>query len=147
LSVKKSKSRGLGVEKNWCSMSFDIYKRGQGKYTRLCSAFGAAIVAGLGCLQLYKKLDGTDLGLWVKTMVPAALFVALGLLIFWLVNKPSIVDFMVASEGEMKKVSWSSRKEIAVSTFIVIMVVIIMAVLLGFTDLTFKLFFSEVIGI
>jgi len=128
-------------------MSFDIYKRGQGKYTRLCSAFGAAIVAGLGCLQLYKKLDGTDLGLWVKTMVPAALFVALGLLIFWLVNKPSIVDFMVASEGEMKKVSWSSRKEIAVSTFIVIMVVIIMAVLLGFTDLTFKLFFSEVIGI
>ena len=128
-------------------MAFDIYKRGQGKYTRLCSAFGAAIIAGLGCLQLYKKLDGTDLGLWVKTMVPAALFVALGLLIFWLVNKPSIVDFMVASEGEMKKVSWSSRKEIAVSTFIVIMVVILMAVLLGFTDLTFKLFFSEVLGI
>jgi len=128
-------------------MVFDIYKRGQGKYTRLCSAFGAAIIVGLGCLQLYKKLDGTDLGLWVKTMIPAALFVALGLLIFWLVNKPSIVDFMVASEGEMKKVSWSSRKEIAVSTFIVIMVVIIMAVLLGFTDLTFQLFFSEVLGI
>ena len=128
-------------------MVFDIYKRGQGKYTRLCSAFGAAIIVGLGCLQLYKKLDGTDLGLWVKTMVPAALFVVLGLLIFWLVNKPSIVDFMVASEGEMKKVSWSSRAEIAVSTFIVIMVVIIMAVLLGFTDLTFKLFFSEVLGI
>ncbi len=128
-------------------MMFDVYKRGQGKYTRLCSAFGAAIIVGLGCLELYKKLDATDLGLWVKTMVPAALFVALGLLIFWLVNKPSIVDFMVASEGEMKKVSWSSRKEIAVSTFIVIMVVIIMAVLLGFTDLTFKLFFSEVLGI
>jgi len=128
-------------------MVFDIYKRGQGKNTRLCSAFGAAIIVGLGCLQLYKKLDGTDLGLWVKTMIPAALFVALGLLIFWLVNKPSIVDFMVASEGEMKKVSWSSRKEIAVSTFIVITVVIIMAVLLGFTDLTFKLFFSEVLGI
>ena len=128
-------------------MVFDIYKRGQGKNTRLCSAFGAAIIVGLGCLQLYKKLDGTDLGLWVKTMIPAALFVALSLLIFWLVNKPSIVDFMVASEGEMKKVSWSSRKEIAVSTFIVIMVVIIMAVLLGFTDLTFKLFFSEVLGI
>ena len=128
-------------------MVFDIYKRGQGKNTRLCSAFGAAIIVGLGCLQLYKKLDGTDLGLWVKTMIPAALFVALGFLIFWLVNKPSIVDFMVASEGEMKKVSWSSRKEIAVSTFIVITVVIIMAVLLGFTDLTLKLFFSEVLGI
>ena len=128
-------------------MAFDIYRRGQGKYTRLCSAFGAAIIAGLGCLQLYKKLDATDLGLWVKTMVPAVLFVALGLLIFWLVNKPSVADFMVAAEGEMKKVSWSSKKEIAVSTFVVIVVVIFMAVLLGVTDLSFKLFFSEVLGI
>ena len=128
-------------------MVFDIYKRGQGKYTRLCSAFGAAIIAGLGCLQLYKKLDATDLGLWVKTMVPAVLFVALGLLIFWLVNKPSVADFMVAAEGEMKKVSWSSKKEIAVSTFVVIVVVILMAALLGVTDLSFKLFFFEVLGI
>ena len=128
-------------------MAFDIYKRGQGKYTRLCSAFGAAIIAGLGCLQLYKKLDATDLGLWVKTMVPAVLFVALGLLILWLVNKPSVADFMVSAEGEMKKVSWSSKKEIAVSTFVVIVVVILMAVLLGVTDLSFKLFFSEVLGI
>ena len=123
-------------------MAFDIYKRGQGKYTRLCSAFGAAIVAALGCLQLYRKLDGTDLGLWVKTMVPAGLFVGFSLLIFWLVNKPSVADFMVAAEGEMKKVSWSSRKEIAVSTFIVIMVVILMAVLLGITDLVFQVFFG-----
>jgi preprotein translocase subunit SecE len=128
-------------------MVFDIYKRGQGKNTRLCSAFGVAIIAGLGCLQLYKKLDATDLGLWVKTMVPAVLFVALGLLIFWLVNKPSVADFMVAAEGEMKKVSWSSKKEIAVSTFVVIVVVILMAALLGVTDLSFKLFFSEVLGI
>ena len=128
-------------------MVFDIYKRGQGKNTRLCSAFGVAIIAGLGCLQLYKKLDATDLGLWVKTMVPAVLFVALGLLIFWLVNKPSVADFMVAAEGEMKKVSWSSKKEIAVSTFVVIVVVIFMAALLGVTDLSFKLFFSEVLGI
>ena len=128
-------------------MVFGIYKRGQGKNTRLCSAFGVAIIAGLGCLQLYKKLDATDLGLWVKTMVPAVLFVALGLLILWLVNKPSVADFMVAAEGEMKKVSWSSKKEIAVSTFVVIVVVIFMAVLLGVTDLSFKLFFSEVLGI
>jgi len=118
-------------------MIFDIYKRGQGKYTRICSGFGAGIIAGLGCFQLYKKLQATDLGLWVETMVPAGLFVALSILIFWLVNKPSVADFMVAAEGEVKKVSWSSRKEIAVSTFIVIVVVIVMAVLLGITDLVF----------
>ena len=123
-------------------MTFGIYKRGQGKYTRLGSTFGAAIVAGLGCWQLYRKLQATDLGLWVETMVPAGLFVVLILLIFWLINKQSIADFMIAAEGEMKKVSWSSRKEIAVSTFIVIAVVILMAALLGVTDLSFEMFFS-----
>ena len=126
-------------------MVFDIYKRGQGKYTRLYSAFGAAIIAGLGCLQLYKKLQATDLGLWVETIVPASLFVALGLLIFWLINKATIADFMIAAEGEMKKVSWSSRKEIAVSTFIVIVVVAFMAMLLGVTDLGFQMFFERLL--
>ena len=123
-------------------MAFAIYKRGQGKYTRLCTSFGVATIIGLGCFQLYKKLEAADLGLWAETMVPAGLFLALGILIFWLINKPSVADFMIAAEGEMKKVSWSSRKEIAVSTFIVIMVVIVMAVILYVTDLSFQVFFD-----
>jgi preprotein translocase SecE subunit len=123
-------------------MVFTIYKRGQGKYTRLCSAFAIAIVAGLGCLQLYKKLQAGDVGLWVETMVPAGLFVILAFLSFWLVNQRSFADFLIAAEGEMKKVSWSSRQEIAVSTFIVIMVVISMAVLLGTTDIGFRTLFT-----
>jgi preprotein translocase SecE subunit len=123
-------------------MIFTIYKRGQGKYTRLCSAFAIAIISGLGCLQLYKRLQATDLGLWIETMVPAGLFVVFALLISWLMNKSSVADFMIAAEGEMKKVSWSSRQEIAVSTFIVIIVVFIMAVLLGATDLIFNTFFT-----
>jgi preprotein translocase SecE subunit len=129
-------------------MAFEIYKRGQGKYTRLCTAFGVATVIGLGCLQLYNKLEAVEwdmsrrAALWTATMVPAGLFVVLGLLIFWLINKPSVADFMIAAEGEMKKVSWSSRKEIAVSTVIVIVVVIVMAVILYVTDLSFRVFFN-----
>ena len=126
-------------------MVFDVYKRGQGKYTRLCSGFGAALIVGLGCLQLYKKLQAWDLGLWTITMVPVGLFVVLGILIFWLVNKPSVADFMIAAESEMKKVSWSSRKEIAVSTFIVIVLVIILAVFLGITDLGFQMIFEKLL--
>lgn len=122
-------------------MIFDIYKRGQGKYTRLCSAFGAAIIAALGCLQLYNKLETTDLGLWIETMVPVVLFVALAIFIFWLVNKPTTADFLIAAEGEMKKVSWSSKKEIMVSTIVVIVVVILMSSLLGSTDLVFARLF------
>ena len=123
-------------------MRLSIYKKGQGKYTRLCSGFGMGLVVMLGCLQLYKKLQATDLNMWVQTMVPAGLFVVLSALIFWVVNKKNIADFMISAEGEVKKVSWSSRREIAVSTFIVIVVVAIMAALLGVTDLGFQLFFA-----
>jgi preprotein translocase SecE subunit len=114
-------------------MKFDIYKRGQGKYTRLCSAFAFAAVAALGCMRLYTLLEAglpvpasRRTTLWVATMVPAGLFVALSILIFWLINKPS----------------WSSRKEITVSTFIVIVVVFVMAVFLGTTDYIFFVIFS-----
>ena len=133
-------------------MIFKIYKRGQGKYTRLSSAFIAAVIVGLGCLRLFGKLEAVSWGLsnraalWIATMVPAGLFVILALVIVWLVSKPSVADFMIAAEGEMKKVSWSSRQEIMVSTSIVIVVVIIMAALLGTTDFGFTLFFRWLLG-
>jgi preprotein translocase SecE subunit len=127
-------------------MIFGIYKRGQGKYTRLCSAFAVAIICGLGSLRLYTKLQAWDLNMWVETMVPAGLFVVFALLISWLINKSSVADFLIAAEGEMKKVSWSSRQEIAVSTFIVIIVVAFMAILLGTADLGFNMFFTWLIG-
>ena len=134
-------------------MVFDIYKRGQGKYTRLCSGFAMALVVGLGCLRLYSKLEAASWGMlstratmWIATMVPTGLFVVLAFVIFWLSNRPSVADFMIAAEGEMKKVSWSSRQEIAVSTFIVIVVVVIMGVLLGATDIGFRTFFSWLLG-
>jgi len=134
-------------------MRFTIYKRGQGSYTRLGTAFGLALIVGLGCLRLFDQLRASDFGLspnaemWIQVMVPVLLFVVLSLFIHWVVNKPKIANFMIDAEGEMKKVSWSSRKEIFVSTFIVIIVVIVMAIFLGIADLGFQLFFSEVIGI
>jgi len=127
-------------------MAFKIYKRSQGKYTRLWTAFGAGVIIAFGCVRLSRLLAATELGPWFEVMVPAGLFVGLGLLVFYLVNKPVIANFMIMAEGEMKKVSWSSRKEIMVSTFVVIMVVIIMAILLGMTDLGFRLLFNWILS-
>ena len=127
-------------------MAFDIYKRGQGRYTRLWTALVLATIAGLGCWQLYRKLDSWDVNMWVKVFVPAGLFVLLGFVAYWAVNRPSFADFMIAAEGEMKKVSWSSREEIMVSTGIVIGVVVLMAALLGVTDLVFRWAFNALLA-
>ena len=123
-------------------MMFSIYKKGQGKYTRIISAVVILTIVGLGCLRLYKKLEVFDLGLWVETMVPVAVFAVLAIIVFWLTNKPSMADFMISAEGEMKKVNWSSKSEVAVSTFVVIVVVVFMAAMLGVVDLGFSLFFN-----
>ena len=104
-----------------------------------------AIAAG-GCYVLWRKLTVLD-NLWVETLVPVGLCTVIGLVFFWLLNRPGVADFMISAEGEIKKVSWSSRREITVSTMIVICVVVFMAVMLFAADMTFKSLFMYVIGI
>jgi len=127
-------------------MSMQIYKPGQGKYSRLISGITTAVVVAIGCWQLYRRLEASVDNLWIVTMVPVAIFVATSVLLYWLLNKPSVANFLIAAEGELKKVNWSSRKEIAVSTIVVIIVVVAMAVLLGATDLVFLFVFKKLIG-
>jgi preprotein translocase subunit SecE len=101
-----------------------------------------AIVA-IGCWNLYMKLQGTDIRL--QTLLPVAVCALFAGLIYWLLNKPVVADFLIAAEGEIKKVSWTSRKELVNSTMIVIFVVVVMAVGLGLVDFLFQLFFQEVV--
>lgn len=122
-----------------------IYKAGQGKYTRLWAGLVVGLIVALGCWRLYEMLDAWVTNLVVVMIVPVAVFVALGTLVYWLLNKASVADFLIAAEGELKKVSWSSRQEIAVSTLVVIIVVVVMAVLLGTTDLIFTLVFDALL--
>ena len=122
-----------------------IYKPGQGKYTRLWAGFIVGLIVALGCWGLYQKLDTWVENLVVVTVLPVVVFVALGVLVYWLLNKASVADFLIAAEGELKKVSWSSRREIAVSTIVVIVVVIFMAALLGTTDMIFTLVFDALL--
>ena len=127
-------------------MLTQMYKPGQGKYTRLGSGLSVAAIVGIGCYLLFKMLADSDVSLWISTMVPTVILVACCVFLYWLLNKPSVADFMIAAEGELKKVNWSSRKEVAVSTFIVILVVLAMAALLGATDFVFQLIFQRLIG-
>jgi preprotein translocase SecE subunit len=66
----------------------------------------------------------------------ASLVVVVGvILIYWYVGrKPATVDFLIATDGEMKKVNWSTRKEIVGSTWVVIGASVLIAAYLFATD-------------
>ncbi|MBP9025581.1 MAG: preprotein translocase subunit SecE [Phycisphaerae bacterium] len=121
-----------------------IYKPGQGKHVRWGSAIGAGVIAVAGVRFFYEWLR-LPLGdnLVLRTLIPVAVLAALGWLIFWLVfQKHTTVDFMIATEGEMKKVNWSSRKEVLGATKVVIFTVLALGFLLFIVDTLFMLAFS-----
>ena len=122
-----------------------IYKRGQGKNTRLGTGLGLFAILVIGCVVLYQQLAAQSI--LIQTLIPAGVCVVLSWLIFWLMNKPSVADFLIAAEGEIKKVSWSSRKEIVVSTTVVISVVLVMAIGLAVVDFAFIKIFGDLIGL
>jgi preprotein translocase subunit SecE len=126
-------------------MGLKIYKRGQGYYIRLYTALALFFIVATGSYVLNRKLLGT--GIWIEALVPAAVCIGFGLLIYWLVNTAKIAEFLISSEGEVKKVSWSSRKEITASTIIVISVVLTMAVMLWAADMLFSHLFMNVFKI
>jgi preprotein translocase subunit SecE len=76
--------------------------------------------------------------------VPLLLAAGAIYLLFRLVNKERTADFLIATEGEMKKVSWSNRREIIGSTKVVIFATLTMAVMLFVVDLIFSWFFEKV---
>jgi preprotein translocase SecE subunit len=130
---------------------FTIYKRGQGYWTRMGTAIGAALLGALLAYNLYVWIPVlVNLGSSAEdlarerqlAMGVAAVFLALYALLIWRVtNKPDNVDFLIATDSEMKKVNWTSRKELIGSTKVVIVFMFLIAFFLFAIDIGFSYFF------
>ncbi|MCC7205367.1 MAG: preprotein translocase subunit SecE [Phycisphaeraceae bacterium] len=128
-------------------MALQIYKYGQGKWTRLLTAAGVGIIALDGVRWIWQEMDNiTDEAtrFYAQTGMFFAVVLGVGGLLFWLLNKPRIADFMIATEGEMKKVNWPTRREIVGSTWIVICGTLMLAAFLWVVDLGFTEFFLNI---
>ncbi|UCD29212.1 MAG: preprotein translocase subunit SecE [Planctomycetota bacterium] len=127
-----------------------IYKHGQGFYTRVGTAVGFGVLIVAGTVFLFNELGGclkqdTDYFLPVQYGISTAFMLLMGILIYWLVGlSRKVNDFFIATEGEMKKVSWSTRKEIIRSTKVVIVAVLLLGIFLFLADIMFMLFFSTI---
>ncbi|MDP7288925.1 MAG: preprotein translocase subunit SecE [Phycisphaerae bacterium] len=119
---------------------FKIYKVTQGRYTRSLTFAGAMLVALSGAYVLSGKLY--DASAYVRYGLPLLVVILIALLAFWMVNRPRNADFLIATEGEMKKVSWSGKKEIIGSTKVVIVTTLMIAMLLFGVDILFGALFK-----
>ena len=128
-------------------MALALYKPGQGYWTRTLTAIGVAtlVVAGVGSAwnQMSRFIDQNLIYYRAgMAIVVIALFAALT---YYLVGlKPKTVDFMIATEAEMKKVNWPSRKEIIGSTIVVISGTLLLALILFVIDFFFGIFFVKI---
>jgi len=126
---------------------FTIYKKGQGKWTRLGTAFAAA---ALGCLTAYNLFIYAQPYLPAEHPETARKLVLLGCILFlagfaavffWVSNKPKNVDFLIATDSEMKKVNWTTKGELFGSTRVVVLFLVFIALFLFVVDLIFQQFF------
>lgn len=126
---------------------FGIYKKGQGYWTRMGTAIGIAVVTAFTAYNLYLYVP-TFLGKLPETTANRigiivgllTLFVLAGLG-FWLTNKPSNVDFLIATDSEMKKVNWTSRRDLIGSTKVVILFMFVITLFLFVVDIMFGYLF------
>jgi preprotein translocase SecE subunit len=71
--------------------------------------------------------------------VPLLLILGALWLSWRLVNVPAFADFLIATDGEMNKVSWSTQKKLVQDTIVVLITVFLMAVFLFAVDYAWKL--------
>ena len=126
---------------------FNAYKPEQGNTTRTATVVAAGAIIAWGAYFIFDRLqvyEGDDcLRLLITIGIPIAFAVVLGSFAWrFSFAHPRTGDFMIATEGEMKKVSWSSRREIIGSTKVVILFTLAMALYLFAVDLGFQKLFQ-----
>jgi|ERR1700722_10649062 preprotein translocase subunit SecE len=134
---------------------FHIYKKGQGYWTRMGTVAAVALIGLLTANFLYSEFDGFSTKAWLSHLLQvthlqepkgAYLLVVIfsltyAAIAYHLMNKAPNVDFLIATDSEMKKVNWTTKKELMGSTKVVIWFMFIMAVMLFLYDLFFQLIF------
>ena len=129
-------------------MSVAMYKPDQGYWTRMSTAIAAGVLVASAAAWAWGQLSVVKTSFAIEYLQGGvAIFIlAVGLaVVYWLCySKPASCEFLIATEGEMKKVNWSSRREIIGSTWVVITVAFVIAAMIFLVDWGFSTFFRAI---
>jgi preprotein translocase SecE subunit len=135
-------------DQNW--FTTHSYKPSQGQRVRRGTILGILVVAASGIYTLLRRnplfgdwqIEAPFVDDWYWVLLPyqrytLPLLIAVGALwIAWrVVNFPPFADFLIATEAEMNKVSWTTRKRLVQDTIVVLTTVVLMTLFLFFVDI------------
>ena len=145
LNDTRRKVPGAGRKGEASPAFFTIYRPHQGGWVRLGTAVASALF--IGATALFLAYDVSTSAKWSSklTIIIVSLWVlGSAALAWWAQNKAMHVEFIIDTDSEMKKVNWTSRKELIGSTKVVILFMLIMSTMLFFIDIVFQLFFFSI---
>lgn len=142
----KGKSNGGGAVSRFLAnaVSTKQYKPKQGWNTRLYTGIGLGLIVAFGVWRLHEMLIESSLA--VRFGVPAVTGAVLGWLIYRIVQYPQFAEFLIATEAEMNKVSWTTKEDLYRSSIVVLATVAVLAIYLYVVD-AFWLFLLKTIGV
>lgn len=124
---------------------FTVYRPHQGGWTRLGTAIGSVLfIAATAMFLAYEVSTAAKWSTKVTAIVVLVWVIGSSVLAWWAQNKPLHVEFLIDTDSEMKKVNWTSRKELIGSTKIVILFMFVMSLMLFVIDLLFQFFFHSI---
>jgi preprotein translocase subunit SecE len=119
----------------------ELYKPMQGWYARVYTAMALGLIVLAGAWRVYEasmelswSWRGVNLDPLVRGTPPAIFAIVLGWGVFRLVQFPPFAEFLIATEAEMNKVSWTSRDDLYRATTVVLTTVLLMTVFLFGVD-------------
>ena len=110
----------------------EYYKKGQGLYARVLTLIGALLVGALAAQQLYARLPQTA---WWAYLASGLVFAAFAAPSFYFcLFHGKVGDYLIETQTELRKVSWSPWNEVVGATMVVIVTVAVMTVVLFGVD-------------
>jgi preprotein translocase subunit SecE len=122
----------------------DLYKPIQGWYARVYTALGLGLILAAGAWRVFDA--SIEYSPALRFGLPTLFLVILGWVIFRIIHFPPFAEFLIATEAEMNKVSWTSKEDLVRFTTVVLTTVVLMTVFLFMVD-TLWTFMLRMIGV
>ncbi len=122
----------------------DLYKPIQGWYARVYTALGLGLILAAGAWRVFDA--SIEFSPALRFGLPALFLLILGWVIFRIIHFPPFAEFLIATEAEMNKVSWTSKEDLVRFTTVVLTTVVLMTVFLFMVD-TLWTFMLRMIGV